>query len=205
MKSEIISVGTELLLGEIIDTNAAYLAQQLSMLGIDLFWVSQVGDNRGRLLEVLQRAWERSDLILITGGLGPTDDDMTREAIADLLGEKMAVDPDLEKWLRDAFSRLTIGMPLSNLKQATLVPSARSIPNPFGTAPGWWVEREGRVLVAMPGVPREMTRMWREEVVPRLRERQGGFTIFSRTLKVIGLSEAGAEDMVKSLLASANP
>ncbi len=205
MKSEIVSVGTELLLGEIIDTNAAYLAQQLSMLGIDLFWVSQVGDNRGRLLEVLQRAWGRSDLILITGGLGPTDDDMTREAIADLLGEKMVVDPELEKWLRDAFSRLTIGMPLSNLKQATLVPSARSIPNPFGTAPGWWVEREGRVLVAMPGVPREMYRMWNDEVLVRLRPYTGAAVLITRTLKIMGKGESEVEELLHDFVPSANP
>ncbi|MDP2727114.1 MAG: competence/damage-inducible protein A, partial [Dehalococcoidia bacterium] len=158
MKSEIVSVGTELLLGEIVDTNAAFLAQQLSLLGIDLYWISQVGDNRARLLEVLQRAWGRSDLILVTGGLGPTDDDLTREAIADLVGEEMKVDPGLEKWLRQSFSHMGLGMPLSNLKQATLVPSAQSVPNPFGTAPGWWLEKDGRVIVAMPGVPREMHR-----------------------------------------------
>src|SRR3990172_1351353 len=168
MKSEIISVGTELLLGEIVDTNASFLAQQLSMLGIDLYWVSQVGDNRARLLEVLRRAWGRSDLVLVTGGLGPTDDDLTREAIADLVGEEMAVDPDLERWVRGSFSRMGMNMPLSNLKQAALIPSARSIPNPFGTAPGWWMEKDGRTLVAMPGVPREMHRMSNDEVLPPL-------------------------------------
>lgn len=205
MKSEIISVGTELLLGEIIDTNAAYLAQQLSMLGVDLFWVSQVGDNRGRLLEVLQRAWGRSDLILVTGGLGPTDDDMTREGIADLLGEKMVVDPDLEVWLRGAFQRTGMNMPMSNLKQATLITSARSIPNPFGTAPGWWVEKDNRVLVCMPGVPREMYRMWSEEVVPRLRPYTGASVLITRTLKVMGKGESEVEELLHSFVSSANP
>lgn len=205
MKSEIVSVGTELLLGEIVDTNASFLAQQLSMLGIDLFWVSQVGDNRARLLEVLQRAWGRSDLILVTGGLGPTDDDMTREAIADLLGEQMAVDPELEKWVRESFSRLGLNMPLSNLKQATLTPSARSIPNPFGTAPGWWIEKDGRVLVSMPGVPREMYRMWNDEVLPRLRPYTGAAVLITRTLKIMGRGESEVEELLHEYVSSPNP
>lgn len=205
MKSEIISVGTELLLGEIIDTNAAFLAQQLSILGIDLYWVSQVGDNLTRVLEVLQRAWGRSDLILVTGGLGPTDDDLTREAIADLVGERMEVDPDLEEWLRGSFGRLGLSMPLSNLKQASLVPSARSIPNPFGTAPGWWMERDGRILVAMPGVPREMHRMWYDEVLPRLRPYTGAAVLLTRTLKIMGKGESEVEELLHDFVSSANP
>lgn len=205
MKAEIISVGTELLLGEIVDTNASFLAQQLSLLGIDLYWISQVGDNRGRLLEVLQRAWGRSDLILVSGGLGPTDDDLTREAIADLLGEEMTVDPGLEKWLRESFSRFGLGMPLSNLKQATLIASALSIPNPFGTAPGWWVEKEGRVLVTMPGVPQEMRRMWSEEVLPRLRPYTGAAVLLTRTLKVMGKGESEVEELLHEFVSSPNP
>ncbi len=205
MKSEIVSVGTELLLGEIVDTNAAFLAQQLSLLGIDLFWVSQVGDNRGRLLEVLRRAWGRSDLVLITGGLGPTDDDMTREAIADLVGEKMVVDPDLEAWLRESFSHLGLNMPLSNLKQATLISSARSIPNPFGTAPGWWIEKDGRVLVTMPGVPREMYRMWNDQVLPLLRPYTGAAVLITRTLKIMGKGESEVEELLHDFVSSPNP
>jgi len=103
MKAEIISVGTELLLGEITDTNASYLASQLPMLGIDLYWISQVGDNQARLIEVLKRAWRRSDIILVTGGLGPTEDDLTREAIAEMLGEELEVEPTLEREIREFF------------------------------------------------------------------------------------------------------
>ena len=105
MKSEIVSIGTELLLGQITDTNAPYLASQLPALGIDLYWIHQVGDNLSRLVEVLERGWSRSDLILTTGGLGPTQDDITREAIARLIGEEMKVDPTLEKELRRVFRR----------------------------------------------------------------------------------------------------
>src|SRR5215469_3670325 len=150
MRAEILSCGTELLLGHITDTNATYLAQSLAALGIDLYYVSQVGDNQGRIVETLQRAWERSDLIIMTGGLGPTEDDLTRESISTLLGETMYIDPQLEGHLRKGFARLHMQMPERNLRQATLIPSAQSLANPLGSAPGWWVEKDGRVVVAMP-------------------------------------------------------
>jgi nicotinamide-nucleotide amidase len=205
MRAEIVSVGTELLLGHITDTNASWLAQQLSQLGIDCFYISQLGDNLGRLTEHLRRAWSRSDLIVITGGLGPTEDDLTREAISAVLGEPMVVQPDLEVELRAFFARRGVAMPESNVKQATLIQSARVLRNPVGTAPGWWVERDGRVFVAMPGVPGEMYRMWQHEVVPRLRERQGGSIILTRTFKVVGLGESAVEELIRPLLASTNP
>ncbi len=205
MKAEIISIGTEILLGEITDTNASYIASELPALGIDLYWVTQVGDNLGRLVEALKRAWERSDLIICTGGLGPTDDDLTREAIAEMLGEELRVDPELVEWLRGFFARFGYEMPPSNIKQATLIPSARAIPNPRGTAPGWWVEREGKLLIAMPGPPSEMQRMWEKEVSPRLRERPGEGVIISRTLKTFGYAEASVGEMVSHLASSANP
>lgn len=204
MKAEIISIGTELLLGEITDTDASYLAGQLPLLGIDLYWVSQVGDNRARLVEVLKRAWQRSELILTTGGLGPTGDDLTREAIAEMLEEKSEIDPTLEKHLRERFSRLGMNMPLSNLRQATLIPSARSISNTRGSAPGWWVEREGRILVALPGPPGELQEMWQKEVQPELKQRTKAI-IFSKTFKTFGLAEAALGETVSSLLSSTNP
>src|SRR5205823_2960223 len=115
VKAQIMSVGTELLLGQIVDTNAAYLAQYLSGLGIDLYWQATVGDNLGRLTEELRRGWERADLIVMTGGLGPTDDDLTREGIAALLGEEMQVDPALEAHLRSWFGRRGQAMPERNV------------------------------------------------------------------------------------------
>src|SRR5215472_5529230 len=127
MRAEILSCGTELLLGHITDTNATYLAQSLAALGIDLYYVSQVGDNQERVVETLQRAWERSDLIIMTGGLGPTEDDLTRESISALLGETMHIDPQLEAQLRTGFARLHMQMPESNLKQATLISSAQPL------------------------------------------------------------------------------
>ncbi len=197
MRAEIVSIGTELLLGTITDTNASYLAQRLAALGVDCYYVSQVGDNVERIVGVLQRAWERSDLIVTTGGLGPTQDDLTREAIAQLLGEEMAVDPELERHLVSLFARRGWHMPESNMKQATLVPSASAISNPVGTAPGWWVSRAGangaseRVIISMPGVPFEMKRMWEREVEPKLASASSS-VIVSRTLKIMGLGELRA-------------
>ncbi|MGQ9675308.1 MAG: competence/damage-inducible protein A [Chloroflexota bacterium] len=205
MKAEILSVGTELLLGHLVDTNAPYLAQHLSTLGIDLYWISQNGDNRGRLTEALRRAWGRADLIIVSGGLGPTEDDVTREAIADLLGEQMVVVPELETHLRALFASRGVEMPEANVKQATLIVSAQAIPNPLGTAPGWWVERDGRFIVAMPGVPLEMHRMWTVEVLPRLRQLVGAGVILSRNLKVMGLGESAVEDRIRELVGSTNP
>ncbi len=204
MRAEILSCGTELLLGHITDTNATYLAQSLAPLGIDLYFVSEVGDNLERLVDTLRRAWERSDLIVMTGGLGPTEDDLARESISTLLGETMQVDPNLEAELRARFARMHAQMPERNLKQATLIPSASSLPNPVGTAPGWWVEKDGHIIVAMPGVPREMYRMWEYEAIPRLAPYTGGM-IFTRILRVYGLGESTVEERLESLIHNANP
>ena len=205
MRAEIIAVGTEILLGEITDTNSSYIAARLPALGIDLYWMSQVGDNPARLGEALERAWRRSDLIIATGGLGPTEDDLTREAIALMLGEEMRVQPALERELRKFFARRRFPMPERNVKQATLIPSARPIRNAFGTAPGWWVERDGRILIAMPGPPGELRRMWEKEVEPELRQRTGGTILVTRTLKTVNITEGAVDEMLSPLLASDNP
>lgn len=208
MQAEIVSIGTELLLGTITDTNASYLAQRLAGLGIDCFYISQVGDNPGRLQEVLGRAWDRSDLVVTTGGLGPTVDDLTREAIAGVLVETLYIDEWLAEHVRQFFMRRGSPMPEANLKQAMRIPSARPIDNPIGTAPGWWVEGKvagkQRIIVSMPGVPFEMKRMWEQEVEPRLRE-LSDTQIVSRTLKVLGLGESAVEQVVVDLMSGANP
>lgn len=202
MRAELLSVGTELLLGQIVDTNAAYLAGRLADLGIDLHWGSTVGDNLGRATEVVRRALDRSDLVVCTGGLGPTEDDLTREAIAAALRETPSVDPALERELREWFSRRGAAMPERNRKQAWLIPSARALANPLGTAPGWLVEKNGRRLVAMPGVPREMTHMWEHEVEPLLR---AATPIRSRTLKLLGIGESAVEEALAELVHSTTP
>ncbi|MGZ3681228.1 MAG: competence/damage-inducible protein A, partial [Ktedonobacterales bacterium] len=204
MRAEILSIGTELLLGQIADTNAAYLAQQLTTLGIDLYYVSQVGDNLDRLSETLRRARDRSELVIMTGGLGPTEDDLSREAIATVLDETPHVDPTLAADLRAFFAGRGIEMPASNIKQAWVLPSVTPLPNPVGTAPGWWAERDGKIVVAMPGVPHEMMRMWENEVVPRLRPRTGA-VLFTRTLRVAGMGESTVEERLGDLIHNTNP
>ncbi len=204
MKAEIISVGTEILLGEITDTNAQYIASRLPLLGIDLYWISQVGDNKARIIEVLKRAWERSDIIFITGGLGPTADDVTRESVSEMMGEAMEIDPSLEKALRERFGRFGFEMPQSNLKQATIIHSAESIPNPAGTAPGWWIEKDGRILIIMPGPPRELNVVWQETVQPRLEQRAESVLV-PRVFKTFGYSEGAVGEMVADMLAASNP
>lgn len=205
MKAEIVSVGTEMLLGMIADTNAQYLAQQMADIGVDVYWVSQVGDNLGRVVEVLQRGLGRSDLVVVTGGLGPTEDDLTREAIAAALDEPLSIDPELERALRDNFARRGRDMPERNVKQATLIPSARSLPNPVGTAPGWWAERDGSVVVAMPGVPAEMRLMWEHQVRPTLREQTGAGVLVTTNFRVLGLGEAAVEEQLGDLIHGTNP
>ena len=204
MRAEIVSIGTEILLGEITDTNAAFIAGRLPALGIDLHYVTQVGDNGGRLREVLARAWERSEVVFTTGGLGPTEDDITRETVALVLGEVLHEDPGQERILRSFWRGRDRPMPRRNLKQAQLIPSARAIPNPRGTAPGWWVERDGRAMVVMPGPPAEMTRMWEHEVAPEL-ERRARAGLGSRGPKTTELGESAVDELLSPLLGSRNP
>lgn len=174
-------------------------------LGIELYWVSQVDDSQPRILEILRRAWQRSSLVLITGGLGPTVDDLTRESVAELVGEKPVVQPELERELRVFFSRRGYAMPDNNLKQAMLIPSGRALANRYGTAPGWWVEKEGRVFVLLPGPPHEMQSMWRSEVMPALRARFHELYIMTRTIKTFSLSESRIDELVAPLFKSENP
>lgn len=205
MKAEIVSIGTELLLGEITDTNASYTAGELPALGIDLYWISQVGDNRERLIEVLERAWKRADLVITTGGLGPSEGDITRQCIAGMLGEELKTDPALVAQLETRFRRTGRQMPKSNLRQAVTIPSASILPNARGTAPGWWVEKDNHILVAMPGPPAEMYLMWQGEVLPRLRKRATQDVILSLTIKTWGLSESAINELFLPLFSSSNP
>tara|TARA_B100000029_G_C17608296_1_gene968224 strand:+ start:4197 stop:5423 length:1227 start_codon:yes stop_codon:yes gene_type:complete len=197
MDAEIIAVGTELLMGETQDTNSSWIGQRLPEFGIELKNVTIVGDDRDRLASLLAMAWQRSGLIIVMGGLGPTLDDLTRDAIADMLREELTTDPDLAKWLEDSFARRNINpMPIQNLRQAGVIPSAKPIRNSMGTAPSWWVEKENRILITLPGPPRELTTMWDTEIAYRLKDKLPGQKILSKTYKTIGLSEAAVDEAV---------
>jgi len=205
MKAEIVPVGTEILMGNIADTNSSFLASQLPLLGIDLYFVSTVGDNRERLVSTLRQAWKRADVIITTGGLGPTQDDITREALGELLREELKVDEKLWQELRGLFRRYPGKIPESNVKQATLIPSAQIISNRIGTAPGWWIEKDDHIVVALPGPPDEMEPMWQESVLPKLEERATGAVIVSKTIKTFGLPESQVDELVAHLSKLSNP
>jgi len=205
VKAEIIPIGTEILLGNIVDTNSSFLAHQLPLLGIDLYFISTVGDNQERLVDALKKAWTRADIIITTGGLGPTQDDITRQAIAELVGEELRVNPEIWKELQALFSQHHLKIPQSNMRQATVIPSAKTIPNPIGTAPGWWVEKHGHIVIAVPGPPDEMQLMWEEGVLPRLRQKATSAVILSKTIKTFGLAEAKIDELLAPLLQLSNP
>jgi len=205
VKAEIIPTGTEILLGNIVDTNSSFLANQLSLLGIDLYFISTVGDNLERLLEALKRAWMRVELIITTGGLGPTQGDITREAIAKLAAEELKVDPELWQELQSFFRQRHREIPQSNIKQAMVIPSAKAISNSMGTAPGWWVEKNNHIIVALPGPPNELKLMWEESALPILRQKSRGGVILSRTIKTFKLAEAKVDELLAPFLHLSNP
>jgi nicotinamide-nucleotide amidase len=206
--AELLSVGTELLLGEIVDTNSAYLAASLAEHGVDVYWSQRVGDNLDRIAQAIEQGLSRSDLLVIGGGLGPTDDDMTREGIAKVLGEEPKVDPGLEQILRERFAAFTRRMPDMNLKQCWLIPSAQVLDNAIGTAPGWFVQtnfkrKGGKIIIALPGPPREMKKMWEEQALPRLTFPES--FLFTRTFKTLGLGESGVAEKLGDLTKGFNP
>jgi nicotinamide-nucleotide amidase len=197
--AELLSIGSELLAGETIDTNAAFLGSALAQLGIPLRSIRTLPDYRAAIAGAFAEARGRAPLVIATGGLGPTHDDLTREGLADALGESLVGDPALEAQLRERFAAFGT-MPESNLRQALRVPSAEALPNPIGSAPGWWVDRDGSVVVLMPGVPSEMRRMWDEQVAPRLASRFEMRPVHNRTVKTFGIGESALAEMVGDLL-----
>ncbi len=207
LTAEILSIGTELTVGETRDTNAGDLARSLTELGVAVRRIVALPDDLEAVLGAFRDGAGRADLMVSTGGLGPTPDDLTREAIAGAIGETPAVDPGLETWLREIWSRRGLPFPAMNLKQAWLVPSAAALANPNGTAPGWWVERaDGGLIVAMPGPPREMGPMWSGEVLPRLAARGLGALVASRTLRLAGIGESQVAELLgEALLRATDP
>ena len=198
---ELLSVGAELLLGETVDTNAAYLARELATLGLPASSARMLPDARGAIAAAFAEAMSRAALVVATGGLGPTHDDLTREGLADALGEQLDEDATLVAALEARFGGRD-RMPRTNLRQATLVPSASPLANPIGSAPGWWVERDGRVVVLLPGVPSEMRAMWGDEVRPRLAASFAAAPLAIRTVKAFGVGESAVAERLGSLIDS---
>jgi nicotinamide-nucleotide amidase len=198
--AELLSIGTELTVGETRDTNAGDLARELTRRGVVVGRITALPDDLAAVTAGFRDGLARSELVVSTGGLGPTPDDLTREAIAGLVGETPAVDATLSAWLRELFERRNLEFPEANVKQAWLIPSATAIPNDNGTAPGWWVEVDGRVVVALPGPPREMRPMWDGWVLPRLEERGLGRPIASVTLRLTGIGESAIAAKLGDLL-----
>lgn len=206
MRAEIIAVGTELLLGQIIGTNEVYFARHLAALGIDVYFMQTVGDNPTRVQDAVRLALSRADVILITGGLGPTEDDLTVAAVAAALSEDLVQRDEVVEHIRGFFERRGRTPPQSVFKQALLPRSARVIPNQRGTAPGVHLERNGQMLFLTPGVPHEMEGMMEAYIIPYLRAHGEGETVIrSRVLRVTGEGESAVEERIVDLLHGTAP
>lgn len=207
LKAEIVAIGTEILLGDITDTNSVFIAQQLKELGVDLFFMTSVGDNIQRIASALRIALDRADIVITCGGLGPTVDDMTRDAVAACTGKPLQYHQELYNEIADRFASYGAKMPENNQRQAFLPADAIAIHNPVGTAPAFVVETEGeKAVISLPGVPREMKYLFKESVVPYLRERYRLAKIRSRILKTAGIGESALDELIgPQLLGQSNP
>ena len=199
MKAEILAVGTEILLGDIVNTNAQYLAKRLADLGISVYHQTVVGDNPERLFEAYRLAFSRSDLVITTGGLGPTKDDLTKEVAFEYFGKKSVVHKVSLKIIEGYFKKMNRPMVESNKKQAYFPEDAVILPNNNGTAPGCIIEENGKIIALLPGPPREMKPMFEESIVPYLKKFQQGVLV-SKVLRVIGVGESSAEEMIEDIL-----
>ncbi len=207
MTAEILSVGTEILLGNITNTNARYLSEECAMLGISCYYQVTVGDNEERLAGVIRAALDRSDVVFLSGGLGPTEDDLTKETLAKVLGRGMYEDPAIRAGIEDYFEKTgRRHMAANNLKQALVIDGAMILDNPNGTAPGMLIKTDaGKIVVLMPGPPGEMIPMFRDKVKPYLESLTPG-TLYSRTLKICGIGESGVAEMLQDIIdAQTNP
>ncbi len=205
LNAEIVGIGTELLLGQIANTNAQRISQALATIGVDVHHHTVVGDNPERMVATIDRALDRSDAVIITGGLGPTPDDITREAVAEVLGRTLITYEDLAQTIRDVFARLQRPMPPENLRQAELPEGAEPIPVE-GTAPGFFIDDDRGMLFALPGVPWEMAAMLEKSVLPKLRERAGDYTLVSREVIVMALGESRTHEKIRDIVdAQSNP
>lgn len=210
MKAEIICVGTELLLGHIINTNASFIAGNLARIGIDHYFQATVGDNHKRLSDAISAAISRSDIVITTGGLGPTVDDITAQVISNVTGKQLVLEKSILLDMSGFFKRLNRKMPKDNIRQALIPEGAKWLKNPNGTAPGLIVEYKACLIIALPGPPREMQPMMTDQVIPYLKDRvkaQGfrGMIIKSRSVRLFGIAETSINEKVKDLLSLSGP
>ena len=199
MNCELVSVGTELLTGDTLNTNVMFLSKELSINGFSVLYHTTVGDNPGRLTEVIERALTRSDLIVTTGGLGPTQDDLTKETIAEVFGMPLKKHPEIVKKLEDYFARRETPMTENNLRQAYVPEGAVILPNPRGTAPGIMVQKDGKTVIMLPGPPHEMIGMYEESVEPVLHKLKNQLVI-SRYYNISDMGESMVEDTIMDII-----
>ncbi|MEW6265263.1 MAG: CinA family nicotinamide mononucleotide deamidase-related protein [Thermodesulfobacteriota bacterium] len=206
--AEVVTIGSELVLGQLVDTNAAYIASALGEIGLGLAFHTTVGDDPERMDEAFRLALERCQVVIATGGLGPTEDDLTRESAARVLGRELIFHPELLAYIEGIFNKLGYRMPSNNRRQAYIPAGAEIIPNPYGTAPCFRAELRGRDLFCLPGVPRETEPLLREVVIPYLKRKYSarGQVLINRVLKVGGLGESSVDAQIKDLIRSSrNP
>jgi len=199
MKAEIIAVGSELLTPDRMDTNSLFLTEELNKIGIEVVRKSVVGDNRDTLSAAFKEALERVELVIASGGLGPTEDDLTRETVADLLGRKLHLNNAILQYIEGRFRQLGREMPAVNVRQAMVPEGAEVLENPRGSAPGLWIEDRGRWIALLPGPPRELKPMFQEQILPRLERRASGVRMFHRELRVAGMGESALEQRIKPI------
>ncbi len=207
MKTEIISTGTELLLGQTLNTSAHYLSAQLSVLGIEVDYHTTVGDNSERLENILRQALQRADLVVATGGLGPTADDLTKELVAKVLGLEMTLDTNSLEQIKRFFASRKREMPRNNEKQAYFPKGAKIFPNELGTAPGAIIKKDDKTVVILPGPPFEMQPMFEEHVLLELESMIGPDSkrMNARVLKIFGMGESAIEEVLGDLMDQDNP
>ncbi len=196
MNAEIIAVGSELLTPDRLDTNSLFLTEELNRLGIEVVRKTIVGDDRELLSAAFRDALDRVPLVISSGGLGPTEDDLTREAVADLLGRKLHRNDEILRAIQGRFRSFGREMPEVNIRQAMVPEGAEPLDNPGGTAPGLWIEEKGRMIALLPGPPRELKPMFLEKIVPRLARRVSGVRLFHRDLRVAGMGESHVEQRI---------
>ncbi len=206
MQAEIISIGTELLLGAIVDTNAAYISRRLAEIGIDLYHRVTVGDNEGRIARCIEEALESADVVLCSGGLGPTVDDVTRQAVAQATGRKLVLDEEMLGWIEERFRGWGHPMSENNRRQAFKPEGAIAIENPVGTAPIFIVQDQRGDVIVLPGVPHEMEHLMEHEVIPYLKGKLGHQVVIkARVLRTVGIGESQVDSRIGDLMKSANP